>query len=1179
MSIRKGIAAAPPTVGLDVFGSHSSANVVAEVVRIRCFAPLTRGVAGAEMRGDLMRHCRHVLYVILFTAALALPAAAEFVAFESGQVRPLAMSPDGSQLFAVNTPDNHLEIFDVVAGNLTHSASVPVGLEPVSVAARSNTEVWVVNHLSDSVSVIDLSLSPPRVVRTLLVGDEPRDIVVAHTATAGDRVLITTARRGQNWANHSSDGEPLNSPDDMAVFRQNGIGRALVWLFDPDNLGNNLEGDPLEVVRLFGDSPRALTVSNDGNSVFAAVFHSGNQTTTVSEGSVCNTSTFNINNDIVEPSCTIETLVRPGGLPLPHRSHPGDNNVRPETGLIVKFNQGTGNWEDELGRAWDSEVKFDLPDLDVFEISAIDGALIDSHAGVGTINFNMATNPVSNKVYVSNTEAVNEVRFEGPGIHAAGFKPAGEPATVQGHLHEARITVIDGSTVTPQHLNHHIDYDDLPAGAGIKGASLATPTDMVVTSDGSTLYVAAFGSGKVGIFDTAQLEAGTFTPSSASHIAVGGGPAGLALDEANSRLYVFNRFENSISVVDTVGNLEVGTVSVHNPEPDNIIDGRPFLYDANLTSSNGEASCSSCHVFGDLDSLAWDLGNPDDDQHSNPLPVTNPVPDIGFSAFHPMKGPMTTQTLRGMANHGAMHWRGDRSVGFFGTDATDEVLSFKNFIVAFEGLVGRASAISEAEMDLFTDFILDVFLPPNPIRSLDNTLHSTSISEAAVLNLYNVPATDSGVATCNECHELNPAAGLFGTDKGRSFENETQHFKIAHMRNIYQKIGMFGMVRVPFLSVGDNGHKGDQIRGFGVLHDGSIDTVFRFLGADVFTLSNQQQRDLEALALQFPSNLAPIVGQQITLNSTNAGTVGPRIDLMIARAKTCFDVLDTPGTTECEVIVKGSEGSEDRGWFGELQGPCGPAQTILFRSDRAGDPLMTDAQIRAIAAAGNELTYTCVPPGTGQRSGIDRDQDGALDQDEEDAGSDPADPASVPAGTSETVISSKKILIRDRLDDDESKRKIVLLSKDAGVTPPAPSSADDPRCNGSPLGTVKASVTIASAASGQSHTTPLPCENWKMLGRSSNPKGFRYKDKELDDGTAKVVVWKQGKLRLVLKGKGVTNLDYDLTTGLSQATVDVSFDSNGDLWCMACPPFNGKDGSDGKKFLGKNCAAPLACGP
>jgi DNA-binding beta-propeller fold protein YncE len=56
------------------------------------------------------------------------------------------LSPDGSQPFVVNTPDNTLEIFDVGVGGLTFSTSVSVGTEPVAVAARTNDEVWVVNH-------------------------------------------------------------------------------------------------------------------------------------------------------------------------------------------------------------------------------------------------------------------------------------------------------------------------------------------------------------------------------------------------------------------------------------------------------------------------------------------------------------------------------------------------------------------------------------------------------------------------------------------------------------------------------------------------------------------------------------------------------------------------------------------------------------------------------------------------------------------------------------------------------------------------------------------------------------------------------------------------------------------------------------------------------------------------
>ena len=112
----------------------------------------------------------------------------EYTLFEAGQVRPVAMSPDGTKLFAVNTPNATLEIFDVGDEMLSFAAAVPVGLEPIAVAALDDTEVWVVNHLSDSVSIVDVAADPPRVVRTLLVGDEPRDIVFA--GSDGRRAFI-----------------------------------------------------------------------------------------------------------------------------------------------------------------------------------------------------------------------------------------------------------------------------------------------------------------------------------------------------------------------------------------------------------------------------------------------------------------------------------------------------------------------------------------------------------------------------------------------------------------------------------------------------------------------------------------------------------------------------------------------------------------------------------------------------------------------------------------------------------------------------------------------------------------------------------------------------------------------------------------------------------------------------
>src|SRR6185503_13145261 len=192
-----------------------------------------------------------------------------FTAFESGQVRPLALSADGKLLFVTNTPDNRLEIFRVNRGGLKLLTSVPVGLEPVAVAGRCSVEVWVGIHLPDTVSVVDVrDPERARVVRTLNVGDEPRDIVFAGRDKS--RAFITTAHRGQNTGRDPQ----LTTPS---------VGRADVWVFDANRLGTRLGGEALSVITLFADTPRALAVTPDGKTVYAAAFQSGNRTTVLNE--------------------------------------------------------------------------------------------------------------------------------------------------------------------------------------------------------------------------------------------------------------------------------------------------------------------------------------------------------------------------------------------------------------------------------------------------------------------------------------------------------------------------------------------------------------------------------------------------------------------------------------------------------------------------------------------------------------------------------------------------------------------------------------------------------------------------------------------------------------------------------------------------------------------------------
>jgi DNA-binding beta-propeller fold protein YncE len=924
--------------------------------------------------------------------------------FESGPVRPIAVSADGSTLYVANTANATLDILAVSPKGLRLVSSVPVGLEPVAVALRTAQEVWVVNHLSDSVSIVNVGNQTPSVVQTLLVGDEPRDIVFAGT-NGQQRAFITTAHRGQQRTNPALASVPGAGDPQLTTP---GVGRADVWVFNATQTGaeTTLGGLPLAILTLFGDKARALAVTPDGTTVYAAIFYSGNQTTVINSLLPCpgvNNSGFGATAPCVQSGNTV-----PGSAPGPATNYSGI--PAPRVAVIVQKN-AAGQWLDAAGLDWSGVVELDLPDQDVFAINANTLAMQTIYPHVGTTLFNMVVNPKSGNVYVSNTQSRNDLRFEGPGTFAG--------TSLEGHLAETQITVITpGGTVAPMHLNKQIDYSVRPAPPSVAQSSLATPLDMAVTADGSTLYVAAFGSSKVGVFPTATLENGTFDPTqlSSGYISVsGGGPSGLALDEAHQRLYVTTRFDSGVSVIDLNAGQEISHLTLSDPDSPTIKQGRHFLYDAQVSSSNGEAACASCHIFADRDHLAWDLGNPDNDPVVTPVTIKlglvgggarvggTPINGSGnIASLHPMKGPMTTQTLRGLANSGAMHWRGDRVSGLFGTDPAttppfDEALSFNNFIQAFNSLLGLGPPFATTDMQTFTNFALTLMPRPNPIRNLDN---SRTAAQTRGLAFFmgcdgmdtlsgqpsqcgpdgqplgaghfadGIPAQNVGFP-CQGCHTLDPSQGFFGTNGESSFENLPQTNKVPHLRNVYDKIGMFGMPATSLVNTGNNANQGAQISGFGFTNEGSVDTMFRFLQGIVFnsgfngltgfsgnsqSTPDQQRSDVEQFLLAFDSDVAPIVGQQITLDANNATIVGPRIDLLEARAMTPF-VSKTLGgqVTECALIA--------------TMPVYGRVMTLVMQSDGSfladtGAVRVSDTTLRSMASIpGNSITYTCLPPG------------------------------------------------------------------------------------------------------------------------------------------------------------------------------------------------------------------------
>ena len=242
---------------------------------------------------------------------LALPVtASSFVTFESGQVRPLALSPDGTPaLRRQHARTTGSRSSTSRAGGLDARRRRCRSASSRSRSRRAATrEVWVVNHLSDSVSIVDVGATPPRVVRTLLVGDEPRDIVFA--GPGGNRAFITTAHRGQNRPRRPAahDRRASAAPTSGCSTRPTSARRSAARRSPSSTL--------------FGDTPRALAAQPDGNTVYAAVFHSGNQTTTHHRGRWSATAARR------RRRAASAARTCPGGLPAPNTNVQGIAGAR-----------------------------------------------------------------------------------------------------------------------------------------------------------------------------------------------------------------------------------------------------------------------------------------------------------------------------------------------------------------------------------------------------------------------------------------------------------------------------------------------------------------------------------------------------------------------------------------------------------------------------------------------------------------------------------------------------------------------------------------------------------------------------------------------------------------------------------------------------------------------------------
>ena len=170
-----------------------------------------------------------------------------YINYESPHANPIALLPDGSQVYVANTPADTVDVIDTASGAIV--ARVHVGIDPVSIAVRPDgKEVWAANHVSDSVSVIDSDPTSPTRHQVLATIQE---LDAATRSTRFDEPV------GIVFASNRKAYVALSSSNRIAVV---------------DVAARRVTGH-LEIT---AQDPRALAVRN--GRLYVAPFESNNQT-------------------------------------------------------------------------------------------------------------------------------------------------------------------------------------------------------------------------------------------------------------------------------------------------------------------------------------------------------------------------------------------------------------------------------------------------------------------------------------------------------------------------------------------------------------------------------------------------------------------------------------------------------------------------------------------------------------------------------------------------------------------------------------------------------------------------------------------------------------------------------------------------------------------------------------
>ena len=197
-------------------------------------------------------------------------------------VAHVAFTPDGKRALVAKFPGHKIGVLNVDGQKVTDSKyNMNVGLWPYNVDVTPDGAIALVadNGFSggsdgniDTVSVIDMEATPPRVIDRVVVGDAPEGLTISPTGKLAAVVLL----RGSNtpWNSHfynrngsavilKIDGKKVTKIDEVEV---RGLPEGVVWSADGKYLyvGNFMDGD-VSILKV-EETKKGISVVNTGKN-------------------------------------------------------------------------------------------------------------------------------------------------------------------------------------------------------------------------------------------------------------------------------------------------------------------------------------------------------------------------------------------------------------------------------------------------------------------------------------------------------------------------------------------------------------------------------------------------------------------------------------------------------------------------------------------------------------------------------------------------------------------------------------------------------------------------------------------------------------------------------------------------------------------------------------------------